>query len=96
MFRSPATRRRQASASTRRRRLGVELMEGRLMLSVNGPGVPQPEVRLVQDTFAPPLIYWTGAQFTSVTQSNDGGFIQGDVTFDHYSRVWQRCCFSGE
>jgi hypothetical protein len=60
------------------RKLGVELMEGRMMLSASGFDVPSPGLNVTQTIFAPAEISSTRSYTVQVTQPTDGGYVNSD------------------
>jgi hypothetical protein len=76
MFRSrKKSRRRDRSKLTHSRRLGVELMEGRMMLSATGLDVAQPVLDLTQYSFWTSRTSLANAHTLLATQPTDGGYI---------------------
>jgi hypothetical protein len=75
MFRSRKTRRRDRSNSIHSRRLGVELMENRMMLSATGTENAEPVLDTTQFHVIP-LYAWNASDATLTPQASDGGFIQ--------------------
>src|SRR4051794_31754385 len=81
MFRLRKTRRPDRSNLTHSHKLGVELMECRMMLSATGFEAPQPVPDLTQSTLVPAQISLTGAYVSLSPSSPDGGWtISGMVT----------------
>src|SRR5437764_5714650 len=78
MFRSRKTRRAQKSNRTQSPRLGVELMEGRMMLSGTGFDASLPSLDLTQYTVTPAQIRLGGAPVAMQAQPADGGFVNAD------------------
>jgi hypothetical protein len=79
MFRLRKTHRRHRSKSTHSPRLGVELMEGRMMLSATGIESPQPIPEMTQSTLIPVQISFAGAYFNLGPSSPDGGLMLSDT-----------------
>jgi hypothetical protein len=79
MFRLRKTHRRNRSKSTHSPRLGVELMEGRMMLSATGIESPQPIPEMTQSTLIPAQISFAGAYFNLAPSSPDGGLTLSDT-----------------
>lgn len=72
-------RRRDRSNRAHSRRLGVELMERRMMLSATGFDAPQPGLDVTQVNFSPAQISLTGAHIAFVSQATDGGYVDSDT-----------------
>ena len=79
MFRSRQIRRRDRSHRTHARRLGVELMEGRMMLSASGFEASLPGLDMSQVTFRSAQISLAGAHVAFFTQPTDGGYVNSDA-----------------
>src|SRR3954452_6997771 len=79
MFRLRETHRRNRSKSTHSPRLGVELMESRMMLSATGIESPQPIPEITQSTLIPAQISFAGAYFNLAPSSPDGGLTLSDT-----------------
>src|SRR5215218_8729394 len=95
MFRSRKNRRRDRASSTRPRRLGVERMEGRMMLSATGFEGSLPVSDVNQFTLSPINFNLTGANVLISAPSIDGGYVNSnsstlvsDSIVRHTSTTW--------
>src|SRR2546423_15677481 len=89
MFRSRTIRRRDRSNSTHARRLGVELMEGRMMLSASGLDVSSPGLDVTQSMFIPAEISFSGSYVSLETQPTDGGYVNSDAVTLRFNSIGQ-------
>ncbi len=78
MFRSRNTR--KSGRSALRRPLGVELMEGRLMLSTTTFDLPQRELDVPHFAFSQGKASLTGVEINVVAQAGEGGFITATLS----------------
>ena len=79
MFRSrKENRRRDRSNLNRSRRLGVELMEGRMMLSATGFEGTVPVLDMTQYSTFPLKFTWAVSDVALTTQPTDGGYISSN------------------
>src|SRR5829696_1650756 len=87
MFRSRKIRRQDRSHRAHSLPLGVELMEGRMMLSATGVDLqslglaaPSPSLDVTQFTFTAAQISLTGVHASLTNQSTDGGYVNDAAT----------------